>query len=159
MKAGNAFYVSCAFMENTPDGASQPIIPLMFVVNTEENRQVPPNDKPLTRPFAQTFDVIQDPRGLFDEKGEVTVVDRRPVYMMLEWKDTRSRDATILLPYAGVVSGFHRVAGLLGSGHLEPSFEASDWKVIPGGTLDHTMRAKCNVYETTRGSVVMGATK
>jgi len=159
VKTGTAFYVSCTFMANAPEGTNQPVIPLMFAVNTSENRQVPPNDQPVTRSFAQTFDVIQDPRGLFYEKGQVTVIDRRPVYMLLEWEDSPGRQATLLLPYAGVISGPHRIAGLLGHGHLGPSFDPKDWKVIPGGTLEHTMRAKCNAFQTTRGSVMMGAAK
>ena len=159
-KAGNAFYVSCAFIGDLPGGEGKVwTLPLMFVVNTEQDRPMPPNDRPIKRSFAQTFDSIQDPRNIFDKNGEVTVIDHRPVYMSIEWRDPHGRDTTILLPYAGAVLGLHKVPGILGHGRLEPSFEPKDWRVIPGGTLDHILQAKCNAYETERGSVVMGASK
>jgi hypothetical protein len=159
-KSGDAFFVSCAFVAGIPGDAEKTItVPLMFVVKTNESRQMPPNDGPVTRSFAQTFDVVQDPRNVFDKNSDVTLLDRRPAYMLLEWKDAPNRDATLLLPYAGVVSGPHRVAGLMGHGRMEPSLDPKDWKIIPGGTLRDVMQAKCNVYETTRGSVAMGVPK
>jgi hypothetical protein len=154
-RTDDAFYVSCSFVKNVPDGASQfPAIPMMFVIKTNSNRHLPPDDQPLTRSYAETFDVILDPRRIFSPTDEITFVDRRPIYVLLQWKD-RGQDSALFLPYAGAARGLHSVPGILGRGSINFSLDAKDWKTMPGGTLSDTYRAKCRAYETMRGSVAM----